>query len=186
MSNWRTMIDRSSFSARRWAQLLPAALAAFGLLQATPAATPGLIGRPAPDFGLPAVAGDNVRLSEYRGQPVILSFWSSRCSTCIKQLAALNKLYGTYRSAGLVILGVSIDDDLVRAREYAHARATSYPLLLDTDKSVGRNFAVDRLPTTILIDRGGVVRYVHSDDGADERSYVVQIRTLLDDKPAVP
>ena len=186
MSNWQTMIDRSRFSARRWAQLLPAVLAAFGLLQAAPAATPGLIGRPAPDFALPAVAGDNVRLSEYRGQPVILSFWSSRCSTCIKQLAALNRLYGTYRSAGLVIFGVSIDDDLVRAREYARARAMSYPLLLDIEKSVGRNFAVDRLPTTILIDRGGVVRYVHSDDGADERSYVVQIRTLLDDKPAVP
>jgi peroxiredoxin len=186
MSNWRTMSDRSLSSTRRWTQLLPALLAAFGLLQATQAATPGLTGKPAPDFGLPAFVGDNVRLSEYRGQPVILSFWSSRCSTCAKQLAALDKLYGTYRSAGLVVLGIAIDDNVLHAREYARARATSYPLLFDLDKTVSRDFAIDRLPTTILIDRGGVVRYVHSDDGADQRSYVVQIRTLLDDKPAVP
>lgn len=186
MSNWQTMIDHSPLSERRWLRLCCAALAALGLLQASLAASPGLVGRPAPDFGLPAVVGDNVRLSEYRGQPVILSFWSSRCSSCIKQLAALNKLYGTYRSAGLVVFGIGIDDNLVRAREYARARGTSYPLLLDVEKNVGRDFAVDRLPTTILIDRGGVVRYVHSDDGADERSYVVQIRTLLDNKPAVP
>lgn len=186
MSNWRTMNDRSLLPPRRWTQLSVAVLAVVGLLQAALAAAPGLAGKPAPDFGLPAFVGDNVRLSEYRGQPVILSFWSSRCSTCGKQLAALDRLYGTYRSAGLVVLGIGIDDNPVRAREYAHARATSYPLLLDIDKTVGRDFGIDRLPTTILIDRGGVVRYVHSDDGADERSYVVQIRTLLDDKPAVP
>jgi peroxiredoxin len=61
----------------------------------------------------------NVRLSEYRGQPVILSFWSSGCSTCAKQLATLDKLYGTYRSAGLVVFGVSVDDNLPRAQQYA-------------------------------------------------------------------
>jgi peroxiredoxin len=186
MSNWHTMTDRTLLRARRRAWLLPTALAVLGCLQVALAAVPGMIGRPAPDFALAAVVGDNVRLSEYRGQPVILSFWSSRCSTCVKQLAALDRLYGTYRSAGLVVFGVGVDDNLINAREYAHARKTSYPLLLDTDKTVARGFRIDRLPTTVLIDRGGVVRYLHSDDGTDDRSYVVQIRTLLDDKPAVP
>jgi peroxiredoxin len=184
------MTDRTRFTVRRWATLLPAALATLLLMPAALAAAAGIIGgiigKSAPDFGLAAVVGDNVRLSEYRGQPVIISFWSSSCSTCIRQLATLNRLYSTYRSSGLVVLGVSVDDNLARAREYARARATSYPLLLDAQKTVSRDFLIDRLPTTVLIDRGGVVRYVHSDDGADERSYVVQIRTLLDDNPAVP
>jgi peroxiredoxin len=180
------MTDRTRVIARRWATLFPTVALTLGILQAAPAAPPQIIGRLAPDFALPALFGDNVRLSEYRGQPVILSFWSSRCSTCSKQLATLDRLYGTYRSAGLVVFGVGIDDNLPHAREFAGARKTSYPMLLDVNKTVSPDFAIDRLPTTILIDRAGIVRYIHSDDGVDERSYVVQIRTLLDDKPAVP
>jgi peroxiredoxin len=149
-------------------------------------ASGNMIGRTAPDFALPAVVGSNVRLSEYRGQPVILSFWGSQCGVCARQLAALDKLYRTYRSSGLVVFGVSVDDNLPRAQQYAHTRATSYPLLLDGAKSVSRAFVIDRLPTTVLIDRSGLVRYVHSDDGSDERTYIAQIRTLLDDKPALP
>jgi peroxiredoxin len=186
MSNWHTMSDRTLLRARLRVWLLPAALTALGFLPLALAAVPAMVGRAAPDFALPAVAGDNVRLSEYRGQPVILSFWSSRCSTCTKQLAALDRLYGTYRSSGLVVLGISVDDNLPHARDYARERKTSYPLLLDIEKGVSRELRIDRLPTTVLIDRGGVVRYVHSDDGADDHSYVVQIRTLLDDTPAVP
>src|ERR1700679_2444809 len=159
MSNWHTMTDRTRLRALRRAWLLPAALAALGILQVALGAVPAMVGRSAPDFALPAVVGDNVRLSEYRGQPVILTFWSSRCSTCIKQLAALDRLYGTYRSSGLVVLGVGVDDNPSNARDYAHARKTSFPLLLDIEKSVSRDFRIDRLPTTVLIDRGGVVRY---------------------------
>jgi cytochrome c biogenesis protein CcmG, thiol:disulfide interchange protein DsbE len=187
MSNWQTMTHCYSPRACQTASFAPIVLAALSFLGLARAAAPGLVGTPAPDFGLPpAVAGDNVRLSEYRGQPVIVSFWSSRCGTCIKQLAALDRLYQTYRSSGLVVLAVGVDDNLVNAREYARARKTTYPLLLDIDKSASRGFRVDRLPTAVLIDRSGVVRYVHSDDGADDRSYVVEIRTLLDGKPAVP
>ena len=159
---------------------------AFAVAGSAFAASGSLIGHPAPDFALPAVVGSNVRLSEYRGQPVVLSFWGSGCGTCAKQLATLDKLYRTYRSAGLVVFAVSVDDNLQRAQQYAHAHAMSYPLLLDGPKDVSRAFVIDRLPTTVLIDRSGVVRYIHSDDGGDERSYIAQIRTLLDDTPALP
>jgi peroxiredoxin len=176
MSNWRTM----PYCIRRFVVLaLAVATSAF-------AASSSLIGRSAPDFALPAAVGGNVRLSEYRGQPVVLTFWGSSCGACARQLVILDKLYGTYRSAGLVVLGVSVDDNLLHAQQYARAHTTSYPLLLDGPKDVGRAFVIDRLPTTVLIDRSGVVRYIHGDDGSEERSYIAQIRTLLDDKPAVP
>ena len=145
------------------------------------AATPAPVDAPAPDFALPAFVGDNVRLSEYRGQPVILSFWSSRCSTCAPALSALDRLFGTYRSSGLVILGISVDDDPQRARDYARAHVTAFPLLLDQAKSVSRSYGIDRLPTTVLIDRAGVVRYLHNDFRSNDPSYVAQIRALLDD-----
>jgi peroxiredoxin len=155
-------------------------------LAAANAAGPKILARRAPDFVLPAAAGDNVRLSEYLGQPVVLSFWGSRCSTCAAQLAALDRFYATYRSSGLIVLAVSVEDDPQRAVDYARAHHTSYPLLLDHAKAVSRAYDIERLPTTVLIDRSGVVRYMHSDDHPGDASYVTQIRALLDDKVDAP
>jgi peroxiredoxin len=171
-----------AFGLTLWAQC------ALGLAAAASAAGPAaaLIAKPAPDFALPASVGDNVRLSEYRGQPVVLSFWSSRCGLCAAQLTALDRYYGTYRSSGLVVLAVSVEDDPQRAVDYARAHATSFPLLLDQAKSVSRAYGIERLPTTVLIDRSGVVRYLHNDDRAGDPSYVAQIRALLDDEVAAP
>lgn len=160
-------------------------LASAAAATAAPAPT-GLVGQTAPDFALPAVAGSNVRLSEYRGQPVIISFWSSSCSHCAAQLATLGRLYATYRVAGLIVLAVSVDDDPQRAAQYARAHPAAYPLLLDGAKAVARAFAIDRLPWTALVDRSGTVRYLHSDDSANDAAYVAQIRALLDDDPSAP
>ncbi len=190
----RQSLSHSSGSAQRLRRAVTAALSAAitalalagGGVSAATATRGGMIAQPAPDFVLPAVSGSNVRLSEFRGQPVLLSFWSSRCSVCGPQLAVLDRYYETYRSSGLVVLGVSVEDDLSRAIEFAHAHATSFPMLLDKTKGVGRAYEIDRLPTTILIDRSGVVRYLHGDDRADDPSYVAQIRALLDDRIASP
>lgn len=155
------------------------------VLLAVPAAyaTPlSLLGQSAPDFALPAVSGDNVRLSESLGQPVILTFWGSHCAQCAAQLTRLDRLYDTYRSSGLVVLAVSVDDDMDRARRYARAHPAHYPVLLDEAKFVSRAYAIDRLPTTILIDRSGVVRYLHDQYRANDPSYITQIRALLDDQ----
>ena len=81
-----------------------------------------LLGHEAPDFALHAVAGGNVRLSEHRGDVVVLSFWGSRCTPCRAQLAALDKSLGTYRSAGLQVYGINVDDDQTRALEFRPRR----------------------------------------------------------------
>jgi peroxiredoxin len=62
---------------------------------------------------------------------------------------------------GLVVLAVSVDDEPATAEQYARAHAASFPLLLDTAKAVSRAYAIDRLPSTVLIDRSGVIRYWH-------------------------
>ena len=139
------------------------------------------IGELAPDFALPATAGGNVRLSEHRGEVVLLTFWSSRCAVCATQLAALSDLQTTYRSAGLVTLAVSVDDDLGRATQFAHAHPVRFPLLLDRRKGVSRAYSIERLPTTVLIDRRGRVRFLQSDYHGSDNSYVAQVRELLDD-----
>jgi peroxiredoxin len=127
------------------------------------------------------LSGGNVRLSEYRGEVVLLTFWSSECSVCIAQLAALGNLQATYRSAGLVTLGVSVDDDLHSARRFANAHAGRFPLLLDRHKGVSRAYRIEALPTTVLIDRRGRVRYLQSDYDGTGNAYLAQVRELLDD-----
>jgi len=180
------MTDRPPTIGRRLLAASSVALLVAAASTLACAATISLVGQKAPDFALPAAVGSNVRLSEYRGQAVIISFWSSRCSVCAKQLTLLDRLYSTYRSSGLVVLAVSVDDEPLHAEEYARAHAASFALLLDTAKAVSRAYAIDSLPSTVLIDRGGIVRYWHGDDRADDRSYVTQIRALLDDVVAAP
>lgn len=142
-----------------------------------------LLGHEAPDFALRAVAGSNVRLSEHRGDVVVLSFWSSRCGPCLTQLAALDKSLATYRSAGLQIYGINVDDDQTRAIEFVHGGQTlSYALLLDPQKTVSRTYSVDNLPMTLLIDRNGTVRYVLRDYSTkSDDLYLQQLRTLLNE-----
>jgi len=150
------------------------------------AADAPVIGRPAPEFALPSFAGPNVRLSEYRGDVVALSFWSSRCATCAAQLAALDGLLAIYRSAGLVTLAVSVDDDLERAARFAREHPARFPLLVDRAKDVSRAFGIDRLPAIVLIDRSGIVRYVYHDFQSTDSACVARLRTLLDDSARTP
>lgn len=150
---------------------------------AVPAA-PGhpLQGRAAPDFALRSIGGPNVRLSEHRGEVVLLSFWGSRCGQCLPQLAALDRLQATYASAGLATLAVDVDEDPAAAREFVAARHFGFPLLLDPDKGVARGYRVDTLPLVVLIDRAGTVREVFRDyrSGA-ENDYLLRIKALLDE-----
>jgi len=142
----------------------------------------GLIARAAPDFTLHAIAGGNVRLSEHRGQVVVLSFWSSGCGTCRNQLDALNRSLATYRSAGLAVYGVGVDDVPARAAEYARGIPVAFQMLLDPDKAVGRAYQVDNLPMTVLIDRSGTIRNVLRDFSAkSDRLYLEQLRALLNE-----
>lgn len=141
-----------------------------------------LLGHEAPDFALHAVSGGNVRLSEHRGEVVVLSFWGSRCPPCRAALAALDKSLATYRSAGLQVYGINVDDDQARALDFAHGEAVSFALLLDPEKNVSRGYEVDNLPMTVLIDRGGVVRYVMRDYNAKAQDlYLRQLRALLNE-----
>jgi peroxiredoxin len=144
------------------------------------AAAPTLVGKDAPDFVLKSLDGPNLRLSEFRGQVVLVSFWARWASDSREELPALDRIYTTYQRAGLVVLGVSVDEDVRRARDFAGAMKVRYPILLDTSPEIGRDYLLERMPVTVLVDREGIVRY--SNVGfkrGDERAYLDQIRELL-------
>jgi len=155
---------------------------AAGPPQSAGAAEPAIRGKPAADFALKAVAGHNVRLSEHLGEVVVLNFWATWCGPCRQQMPRLDQLHTTYRSAGLVLLGLNVDDDTEEAAEFVRTLGVGYPVLLDPRKSVAPLYDVDALPMTVLVDRAGVVRYVHYDySPAIEKQYVSELRQLLDE-----
>jgi peroxiredoxin len=155
--------------------MLSAALASSAL-----AAAPSIVGKEAPDFVLRGLDGRNLRLSEFRGQVVLVNFWTRSDGDSRQQMPALDRINTTYQRAGLVVLGVSVDDDLRRSKEFAAAMSVSYPLLFETGTQIGKDYFLQKMPMTILVDRSGVVRYAAVGfKRGDERTYVDQIRGLL-------
>jgi peroxiredoxin len=141
-----------------------------------------LVGQPAPDLVARGLTGENVRVSEHRGEVVVVSFWSGSCNTCRAQLEALDRISKTYSSAGLVVLGVNLDDNLVRAEKFARAQDVKFPLLISAPEATGRDYLVDRLPMIVFVDREGVLRAAHREFKArDEAQYVRELRKLLDE-----
>jgi peroxiredoxin len=146
----------------------------------TMAAAPTVVGKQAPDFVLRGLDGRNLRLSEFRGQVVLVNFWTRSDGDSRQQMPALDRINITYQRAGLVVLGVSVDDDLRRAKEFAAAMSVSYPILFDTGSAIGKDYLLQKMPMTILVDRAGIVRYsAVGFKRGDERGYLDHIRELL-------
>ena len=139
-----------------------------------------MIGKTAPDFALKGLDGKNMRLSEYRGQVVLVNFWARWAGPSRDEMPLLEQINNTYSRAGLVVLGVSIDEDLTHAREFAGSMRVSYPMLFDVIDKTGTPYRIEKLPTTYLIDRGGVIRFANVGfKRGDEKVYLEQIRELL-------
>ncbi|MBI5255105.1 MAG: TlpA family protein disulfide reductase [Burkholderiales bacterium] len=151
------------------------------------AAAPGVVhaaapaaAAPAPDFTLRSLGGPNLRLAEQRGRVVLLNFWASWCGPCRQEMPHLNRLHQQYHTAGLVLLGVNVDDEPRNAEAAASRLALAFPVLLDTDKAVSRRYELSTMPSTVLIDREGRLRHRHRGyrEGY-EALYQDQVRALL-------
>ena len=166
----------------RFAALAFGCVLALGGVGATAADRYELLGHPAPDLVARGLAGENVRLSEHRGEVVVVSFWSGSCNTCRNQLEALDRIARTYASAGLTVIGVNLDDDLARAEKFARAQNVQFPLLISAPENTGADYHIDRVPMMVFVDRAGVLRAAHREfKSRDEDLYVRELRTLLNE-----
>jgi peroxiredoxin len=143
------------------------------------AALPAL-GSAAPDFALKSGSGRNVRLSELRGQVVLINFWASWCGPCRQELPQLEKLQQRYRSAGFVVLAVSVDDSRANADAMLSKLGVRLAPLYDGEKLAAKRYDVDTMPATLIVDRDGRVRHVHRGYRSGyELAYDRQVRELL-------
>jgi peroxiredoxin len=136
--------------------------------------------QPAPDFTLRLAEGGNLRLAEQRGQVVLINFWASWCGPCRVEMPHLNRLHDKYKAGGFTVLGVNIDDDPRHGAATATRWGLKFPVLLDAEKTVTRRYDLGAMPSTVLVDRDGRIRFLHRGwrDGL-EAEYERQIRELV-------
>ncbi len=172
------MTELSSNAQRRLRRATLALLAAAAAAVAV--AAPIVPSALAPDFTLRTLEGQNLRLGEQRGRVVLVNFWATWCGPCRQEMPHLNKLYDKYKSSGFVLLGVNVDEDTRQAAGVASKLGVKFPVLPDSDKRVSKQYDLSAMPSTVLIDRDGRVRYLHRGyQSGYEDTYDRQIRELL-------
>jgi peroxiredoxin len=115
------------------------------------------------DFTVKDIAGKDVRLSQYRGQVVLLNFWATWCVPCKREIPALTALYRDYQERGFVVLGVSVDSEIRAIKPFARQMKMNYPVLIgagreDLSKAFGPFIG---FPTSVLVARDGKVCVRH-------------------------
>ena len=110
----------------------------------------------APDFELEDMEGSSWRLATLRGKVVLLNFWATWCGPCRQEMPHLENLHRRFSQDGLVVLGIN-DEPLMQAREFLVERGLTFPNLHTPDGLVFREYGIDALPTSLIIDRNGRV-----------------------------
>ena len=135
---------------------------------------------PAPDFQLKARDGTQISLAELKGQVVMINFWATWCGPCRQEMPHLEALYQRYNSLGFTLLGVNVEDDPKGAEAWLSETPVNFPILFDSDNRVTKLYDVVAMPSTVLVDRSGNVRYLHHGyKPGYENEYQNQIRELI-------
>lgn len=134
----------------------------------------------APDFTLRSNKGTNLKLSEQRGDVVMINFWASWCGPCRQEMPLLDTMYKKYKKLGFTIWGVNIEPDSSSAKKLLKDIPVTFPILFDTDNKVSKNYKVTAMPSTVLVDRNGNMRYLHKGyKPGYENEYRKQVKKLL-------
>ncbi len=132
------------------------------------------------DFTLKDLNGNDVRLSAYRGQVILLDFWATWCGPCKVEIPWFIDLQTRYGKQGLQVLGISVDDTIEKLKPYAVQFKMNYPVLqgLGHDGVLNAFGPMEGLPTTYVIARDGKICATHT--GLSEKdSFETQIKSLL-------
>ena len=137
----------------------------------------------APDFSLLTENGDEIRLSELRGQAVLINFWASWCNPCRAEMPAMEKVYQEYQGQGFVILAINAtsQDNPADAINFASQLGLSFPILFDLDGKVNSAYQVRALPTSFFVDRQGIIQEIVVGGPMSEALLRIRIENLLEE-----
>ena len=116
------------------------------------------VGKLAPDFTLTGLDGQEVSLSAFRGQPVLLNFWAIWCGPCRMEMPLLQDMYEKWTDEGLVFLAVNLQEDPARVKEFIEDAGYTFPVLLSPGNKIPLAYNIRGIPATFFIDADGVIR----------------------------
>lgn len=138
-------------------------------------------GARAPEVGLSTLDGRPVRLADLRGKVVLIDFWASWCGPCREEMPFLERMHRRYASRGLVIVGISVDNELENVRGFLRRTSVSFPIVHDSRREVAGRYNPRTMPSSYIIDRRGIVRVVHRGFRASDAATIeARITQLLD------
>lgn len=117
----------------------------------------GLIGETAPSFSLRDDRGATVSLERYRGEIVLMNLWASWCPPCRAEMPDLQRVATLYVRRGVAIIGINEGESPERARAFADSLRIHFPIWIDASQRYGRTYGALGLPTTVILDRRGIV-----------------------------
>jgi len=134
-------------------------------------ARPVAIGDTAPDFSVPALPSGLLDLKSYRGQIVVLNLWATWCPPCVEETPSLVQFAEKMKAHGVVVLGISVDEDSNALQNFVQENRISYPIGRDPDRSLSARYGTVQFPETYILDRRGRVaeKVIGATDWNDER-----------------
>lgn len=134
----------------------------------------------APAFNLSTSTSGTDSLANHAGEVVMINFWASWCEPCRTEFPLIDNLYKKYKKLGFTVLAINIEPDSKAALSFIKDMPVSFPILLDAKNTVSEAYKVDAMPTTVLVDRKGNMRFLHRGyQPGYENEYEKNIRALL-------
>ena len=144
----------------------------------------GLIRKKAPGFTLQRTKGGPFKPSEAEGKVLVLDFWATWCVPCKASFPKLDAIYRKYKGTGLELIGVNEDESGAKDEidSFISDTGATFPIILDSKQKVAEKYGVEAMPSTIVIDKKGVVRFVHDGSHGDEDKIIEkEVKKLLAD-----
>ncbi len=138
----------------------------------------------APGFSLSTLNGSNFNLSDQRGHYILLNFWATWCGPCKIEMPSLNYLHEKFKGKSLKVIGISNDMFGTRVVEpYVKANKITFPILLDPQMDISKDYGITSLPTTFLIDpKGIIVGILHGAENWAAPDTIMYFEELLSQK----
>lgn len=121
-----------------------------------------VVGQSAPQFQLSNLAGETVSLDDFSGNVVVLNFWATWCPPCRAEMPGIQSVYETHQGDGVTVIAINAQENIDLVSSFQEEFALTFPVLLDSNGQAMNLYQAHSLPTTIILDRNGVVRHIQS------------------------
>ena len=142
---------------------------------------------PATNFEGLAINGNKISLADFRGKVVLIDFWASWCKPCQKELPFLTELYNQNKNKDFVVIAINLDEHKENMQKFLDDMQwrVRFPVIRDPKGKIPTLYKVNALPTTLLVDKKGYIRYQHKGfKDSFKPQYIEEVNSLLQDKVA--